>query len=221
MHHNSDRFRQIADPFSKTSRFWNLFTQWVCSLATTPPQTANSPPPNGGNCIIRAATRRRYPDSQLLMLQNPHHSQPEVRRIVYKSLAQHRLVRITSPSTAPPPAFPRTTRPARHKTPILGHFSYAWRTLYRCRQQQATHGELFRAQDPARGNFATNDTSAATDAGQHETIITTAHPQQGNAETDIATAPENCTKNAHFSPAKATAVEGSGFFGPFVLRGLF
>ena len=72
MHHDSDRFRQIADPFSKTSRFWNLFTQWVCSLATTPPQTANSPPPNGGNCIIRAATRRRYPDSQLLMLQNPH-----------------------------------------------------------------------------------------------------------------------------------------------------
>ena len=72
MHHDSDRFRQIADPFSKTSRFWSLFTQWVCSLATTPPQTANSPPPNGGNCIIRAATRRRYPASQLLMLQNPH-----------------------------------------------------------------------------------------------------------------------------------------------------
>ena len=69
---DSDRFRQIADPFSKTSRFWSLFTQWVCSLATTPPQTANSPPPNGGNCIIRAATRRRYPASQLLMLQNPH-----------------------------------------------------------------------------------------------------------------------------------------------------
>ena len=71
-HQDSDRFRQIADPFSKTSRFWSLFTQWVCSLATTPPQTANSPPPNGGNCIIRAATRRRYPASQLLMLQNPH-----------------------------------------------------------------------------------------------------------------------------------------------------
>ena len=60
----------------------------------------------GGNCIIRAATRRRYPASQLLMLQNPHHSQPEVRRIVYKSLTQHQLVRKTSPSTAPPPAFP-------------------------------------------------------------------------------------------------------------------
>ena len=83
--HDSDRFRQIADPFSKTSRFWSLFTQWVCSLATTPPQTANSPPPNGGNCIIRAATRRRYTASQLLMLQNPHRSQPEVRRAISKT----------------------------------------------------------------------------------------------------------------------------------------
>ena len=71
-HQDSDRFRQIADPFSKTSRFWSLFTQWVCSLATTPPQLAAPPPPNGGNCIIRAATRRRYSASQLLMLQNPH-----------------------------------------------------------------------------------------------------------------------------------------------------
>ena len=38
------------------------------------------------------------------------------------------------------------TRPARPKWPFLAHFSHAWRTLYRCRQQQATHGELFRAQ---------------------------------------------------------------------------
>ena len=98
-HRDSDRFRQIADPFSKTSRFWTLFTQWVCTLATTPPQLAAPPPPNGGNCIIRAATRRRYSASQLLMLQNPHHSKPEVRRIVYKSLAQHRLVRRNSSST--------------------------------------------------------------------------------------------------------------------------
>ena len=98
-HRDSDRFRQIADPFSKTSRFWTLFTQWVCTLATTPPQLAAPPPPNGGNCIIRAATRRRYSASQLLMLQNPHHSKPEVRRIVYKSLAQHRLVRRNLSST--------------------------------------------------------------------------------------------------------------------------
>ena len=39
-----------------------------------------------------------------------------------------------------------------------------------------------------------------------ETNNTTARPQQGTAETAITFAPENCTKNAHFSPAKAMAV---------------
>ena len=49
--------------------------------------------------------------------------------------------------------------------------------LFRARaRHQTKQGELFRAQDPARGDFATNDTSAATDAGQHETTITTARP---------------------------------------------
>ena len=48
MHHDSDRFRQIVDPFPRNSRFWTLFTQWVCSLAATPPRLAAPPPPNGG-----------------------------------------------------------------------------------------------------------------------------------------------------------------------------
>ena len=39
-----------------------------------------------------------------------------------------------------------------------------------------TLGKLLRAQDPTRRDFETYDTSAATDAGQHETPITTAHP---------------------------------------------
>ena len=43
-----------------------------------------------------------------------------------------------------------------------------------------------------RGDDATNDTSTATDAGQHETTITSAT--------------EKRTQNAHFSPAKAMAV---------------
>ena len=43
-----------------------------------------------------------------------------------------------------------------------------------------------------RANFETNNTSAATDAGQHETAITSAT--------------EKRTQNAHFSPAKAMAV---------------
>ena len=42
--------------------------------------------------------------------------------------------------------------------------------------------------------------------GDVETNDTTAHPQQGTAETGITSAPEKCTKNAHFPPAKAMAV---------------
>ena len=55
-----------------TPRFSTFLAEVVCTLGTTPPQTAISPPPNGGNGVIRTTTRRRHADSQLLMLQNPH-----------------------------------------------------------------------------------------------------------------------------------------------------
>ena len=42
--------------------------------------------------------------------------------------------------------------------------------------------------------------------GDIETDDASARPQQGTAETGITSAPTNCTKNAYFSPAKATAV---------------
>ena len=49
--------------------------------------------------------------------------------------------------------------------------------LFRAHTHHQTEpGELFRAQDPAHGDFETNDTSAATDAGQRETTITNARP---------------------------------------------
>ena len=51
------------------------FAEWVCNLASTPPQVAAPPLPNGGNRIIRTTTRRRHAASQLLMLQNPHRQQ--------------------------------------------------------------------------------------------------------------------------------------------------
>ena len=102
--------------------------------------------------------------------------------------------------------FREKTRPAGRQTPILWCFERAGRTFSRSHTHQATQGERFRAQDPAHGDFETNDTSTATDAGQHETTITTARPQQGTAATDIASAPENCTKNTHLAPAKAMAV---------------
>ena len=133
MHHDSDRFRQIADPFSQKSRFWTLFPQWVCTLATTPPQTTNSPPPNGGNCIIRAATRRRYTASQLLMLQIPHHSQPQVRRIAYKTWHSTGWREKTRPTPPLQWHFREKTRPASAKTPNLGRFERAGRTISRSR----------------------------------------------------------------------------------------
>ena len=55
-----------------TPRFSAFFTEVVCTLRTTQPQTVISPPPNGGNGGIRDPTRRRHADSQPLMLQNPH-----------------------------------------------------------------------------------------------------------------------------------------------------
>ena len=42
-------------------------------MGATPLQTTAAPPPSGGNCSMRGATRRQHADSQLLMLQNPHH----------------------------------------------------------------------------------------------------------------------------------------------------
>ena len=42
--------------------------------------------------------------------------------------------------------------------------------------------------------------------GDDETNNTTAHPRHGTVETNDTSAPEKCTKNAHFSPAKATTV---------------
>ena len=46
----------------------------------------------------------------------------------------------------------------------------------------------------------------ARQRGDVETNNTTARTQQGTAETTITTAPKNCTKKAHFAPAKAMAV---------------
>ena len=51
-------------------------------MASTPPHVAASPPPNGGNGVIRTTTRRRHADSQPLMLQNPHRSQPRAPRCI-------------------------------------------------------------------------------------------------------------------------------------------
>ena len=126
----------------------------------TPSTRGSAVTKRGGNCIIRAATRRRYTASQLLMLQNPHRSQPEVRRAISKTstgpigakkFAQHR------PSTGI-----SAKNFAQHAT---NHgFSAIFRTLGGLFRAHAHHqikqGELFRARDPAHGDFETNNTTA-------------------------------------------------------------
>ena len=53
---------------------------------------------------------------------------------------------------------------------------------------------------------ATNIAHSTQKQGDIETNNTTAPPQQGTTETGITSAPENCTRIAHFSPSKATRV---------------
>ena len=67
-------------------------------------------------------------------------------------------------------------------------------------------GELFRARTHIRPSRATNVAPNARQHGDIETTNTTAHPQQGTTETRITSARANCTKNAHFPPAKAMTV---------------
>ena len=67
-------------------------------------------------------------------------------------------------------------------------------------------GELFRARTHARPSRAKNFAHRTHKHGDIETNDTTARPQDGAVETDDASAPEKCAKDAHFSLAKAMAV---------------
>ena len=150
------------------------------------------PSPNGGIGVIRGTTRRRHAANQLLMLQNPHRSQPRAPRRLQdlgagpsgaKKLSQH------SPSSG---SSAKKFAQQAQKHQFWGVFS--------------AQGEYFRACTmtlPRRANFFAHTTRQR---GDIETNDTTARPQQGTAETGITSAPENWAKNAHFSPAKAMAV---------------
>ncbi|QCT34862.1 hypothetical protein FBF35_01825 [Schaalia odontolytica] len=50
------------------------------------------------------------------------------------------------PAQPIPQHFHEKIRPARNKTPILGHFDHAGRTFSRSHPHQAEQGERFRAQ---------------------------------------------------------------------------
>ena len=77
---------------------------------------------SGGIARHGGPTRWRHAARRLRVVQNPHRSQPEVRRVAYKYWAQGRLARKNSPNTAPPVAFPRKNSPSMHKNAEFGPF---------------------------------------------------------------------------------------------------
>ena len=63
-----------------------------------------------------------------------------------------------------------------------------------------------RINEPSTTCAQPQDLTEARQRGDVETNNTTARPQQRTGETGVTSAPRNCTKYAHFSPAKAMAV---------------
>ena len=94
-----------------TARFQCFSPRWSAVWA---PQHCKPRPrrhQSGGIALHGGPTRWRHAARRLRVVQNPHRSQPEVRRIAYKYWAQHRSARKNSPSTAPPAALPRKSSP--------------------------------------------------------------------------------------------------------------
>ena len=116
-----------------------------------------------------------------------------MRHVAYKTWAQSRLARKNSPSTAPSAALPRKSSPSTAPPLALPRKSSP------SKRKNADFG-VFRA---CRANVFAHK---AQQRGDVETNNTTARPQQGSLETGITSAPEKCTKNTHFSPAKAMTV---------------
>ena len=79
-HHVRGRICQNVDSFSHNRLFSPSFTQWVCTLAATPPQTTPAPPPIGGIALHGGSTRRRHAVRGLRVVQNPHRHRRGERR---------------------------------------------------------------------------------------------------------------------------------------------
>ena len=95
---------------------------------------AAGPPPNGGNGVIRGTTRRRHAANQLLILQNPHRSQPRAPRRLQDLGAGPIGAKKTRPAQPLQRLFREKVRPAHQKTPILSHCERTGRTFSRTRR---------------------------------------------------------------------------------------
>ena len=176
------------------------------TIDASTPSRRNLSTTQRGNGVIRGTTRRRHAANQLLMLQPPHLSQPEVRgaasktgagAVGAKKLAQHR----PSSNSSAKKLAPRARK--RRFWAILSAQGELFRAHAHIRPRRAN---FFAHEARQRGDVETNNTSAHPQQGSLETGIASALPQQGTLETDITSAPEKRTKNAHFPPAKAIAV---------------
>ena len=148
---------QTTSPLA--ARFQGFSPRWSAIWALHHHKSRPRRRQSGGIALHGGPTRRRHAARRLRVVQNPHRHQPEVRRIDYKSWAQHRLARKNRPT--PPlqwhfrekirPARPlqwlfrEKVLPARVKTPNLGQFERTGRTFSRFHDLTATQGELFRA----------------------------------------------------------------------------
>ena len=131
-------------PIQPKEPFLDSFPQWVCSLATTPPQTASSPPPIGGNDAIQGsdtpATRRQRAS---------HGAKPPTAATLKCTASPTRPGHSTGWREKTRPAQPlhrhfrEKLRPASANTLNLGHFERAGRTFSRSRPPSDQAGRTF------------------------------------------------------------------------------
>ena len=96
-------------------------------------------------------------------MQKPHPFPHVGHHVPSDTRPQCRYARKYSPNEAPPTALPRQSSPSKSKNTNFGVFSARWANFIAHWAQQ-------------RGDDATTATTAAADAGQRETAITTARP---------------------------------------------
>ena len=140
MHHDSDRFRQIADPFSQKNHFWTLSPNGSAVWPQHHRKLRAHRHQSGGMTPSKAPTRRRHAARGLRMAQNPHRSR--LKCTASPTRPGHSTGWREKIRPAPPLQwhFREKRRPASAKTPNLGHCERAGRTLSRSRPPSGQAG---------------------------------------------------------------------------------
>ena len=146
-----------------TTRFQRFSPRWSALWAPHHLKPRPHRHQTGGIALHEAPTRRRHAARGLHVVQNPHCCWSEGHWTDHKARPRCRHARKYSPNAAPPTALPRQSSPSKPKNTNFGVFSARWANYFAHRAQR-------------RGDDATAATTAVTDAGHHETAITTARP---------------------------------------------